>query len=230
MELSEILSEIGEEKAAVVNAAIEAEKNRGIEAARKKGQDVNKFMSETNKHKDRFRAIGLDPDGDLDAQLVTIKERLEKATNSKGEDDPAVKKLERQLAAIVAKLEATEKEKAEATQKYTKTRLSESLRKAFGDQINGVGLAVDNLIYGGKVKLSENDEVVFVNGSDELTIEEGVAAFKKQYPELVKNTQNPGGGSAPQGKPNSKSITISQYEAMSVKDRATFFAGGGEIR
>lgn len=230
MELSEILSEIGEEKAAVVSAAIEAEKNRAISATREKAKDVRGFMAETLKYKDHFRAIGLDPDGDLDAQLASIKERLDKAATAKGEDDPAVKKLEKQLTAIMAKLEVAEKEKSEATQKYTKTRLSETLRKAFGDQINGVGLAVDNLIYGGKVKLSASDDVVFVNGEDELTIDEGIAAFKKAYPELVKNTQTPGGGSAPQGRPNGKTITGSQYEAMSVRDRAKFFESGGELR
>ena len=65
MDLQEILSEIGDEKAAIVNAAILAEKRLGIDASKKKGAENTKLISELAKVKDALREVaGIEDFGD----------------------------------------------------------------------------------------------------------------------------------------------------------------------
>jgi DNA repair exonuclease SbcCD ATPase subunit len=229
MELTEILDEIGEEKAAIINAAIEAEKNRGIEASRKKGEDVKKFMTVSNKLKDSLRALNIDPDGNLEEQISEARTRIEKLSKESEGGNDQVKSLQKQMADILKKLEASEKEKETVNRKLTTTKLSESLSKAFGDSIYGVDLAVKDLITSGVVKLSDGDKVVFLDGDNEIDLDEGVNSFKKKRPDLVKNTQKSGGGSSPQQGKGVKVISQSEYDSMNVAQRAAFFASGGSI-
>jgi hypothetical protein len=227
--IEEIIEALGEEDGAVVTDAINAEKQRGIDASRKKGDDVKKFMTLANKLRDSLRSFDIDPDGDIDAQIAAVKD---KATASRSQADAGneqINSLKKEMAKILQKLEAAEVEKTAAHRKYQTSKISESLSKAFGDSIYGVDLAIEGLISKGAVKMSDDDKVIFVNGDEELDIEAGVEAYKKARPDLVKNSQRPGPGSAPQKNKNSKTITAQQYDAMTVKQRAEFFAAGGEM-
>ena len=227
MELNEILEKLEEDERAIVTAAIEAEKTRGIEASRKKGQDVNKFMSEANKLKDTLRALNIDPAGNVEEQIENFKNRLDKMSKESEGGDTIAKGLQKQIAEITKKLEASAKTEEEARRKYTSAKISESLSKAFGDSIYGVDLAVKDLLSSGRVKLRDDESIVFVNGNDELDLSEGVETFKKSRPDLVKNNQRPGGASAPHGTKTNKTMPLSEFNKLSGKQRSEFVRSGG---
>lgn len=230
MSIETVLEKLEEEDRGIVLAAIEAEKNRGIEASRSKGKDVNKFMTEANKLKDAMRVLGIDPANGIDEQIAEFKTRLDKAGNATEGGSAELKELQRQFKAMSQKLESTEKEKEDARRKYTNSKLSEALSKEFGDTIYGVDLAIKDLLTSGKVKLRDDDSIAFVNGEEEIDVAAGVESFRKARPDLVKNNQRVGGASAPQGAKQSKTITAQQYETMTVRQRAEFFGAGGEVK
>jgi predicted RNase H-like nuclease (RuvC/YqgF family) len=229
MTLEEILAEVGEEKAGVIKAAIDAEKARGIDASRKKGDEVKRFMTEANKLKDALKALDVDPESDMDTQLESLKQKIAVAKAGGGSNEE-VKALQRSLKTLETKFAETERKEAETRKKYESAKLTEALTKAFGDTLIGVDQVVENLILKGKAKLIDENSVVFVDGETETELSAGVEAFKKSRPDLVKINGKPGsGGTPPSGAPGQKKITTAQFETMSVKERAAFFADGGTV-
>ena len=231
MEINEVLEKLGEDERAFVlehyDAKIKSEKILGIEAARKKGQDVNGFRSQVEKLNGTLKAVGIDPAGNLEEQIENFKNRLDKMSRESEGGDSIAKGLQKQIAEITKKLEASAKTEEEARRKYTSAKISESLSKAFGDSIYGVDLAVKDLLSSGRVKLRDDESVVFVNGNDELDLSEGVETFKKSRPDLVKNNQRPGGASAPHGTKQNKTMPLIEFNKLSGKQRSEFVRSGG---
>jgi hypothetical protein len=224
--LEEIIAEVGEEKAAVIHAAIEAEKTRGIESSRKKGGEVTKWMTEANRLKDTIRELEIDPASDLAPQIATLKAKIDKAAASGDTQSAMERKFQQQIDAINKSLEAERKEKVEAQTRLSHATIKEQLSKAFGDSVIGAEDTIELMILKGNAKLNDAGKPVIVDNDVEVDLTAGVEAFKKANPSRVKNTARAGGGSSggSGGSQGGKVLTMSQFETMSVKDRAAFFA------
>jgi hypothetical protein len=222
--LDEILSEVGDDKAAIIRAAIDAEKTRGIEASRKKGTEVSKWMESANKLRDSLRELELDPDADLSPQIATVKEKIAKATSAHAPNGE-IAKLQKTVDDLLKKSAQAEERERAAQQKLSQATLTDHLRKAFGDSVYGADAQIKLMVLEGRAKLTDDGKAVIVDGDNELDIAAGVEAFKKSHPEIVKNTATPGGGSSAGsgGKPQGKTITAAQFDAMSAKERAVYF-------
>lgn len=223
MTLEDIVKELGDDKSKIIFGAIDAEKQRGIEASRKKGEEVKKFMTEANKLRDSLRALEIDPDANIDEQIDDFKRRVEKLSKEGEGSEANIKNMQRQLAQISQQLEGEKKEREAAQRKYVNSKISESLTRAFGDTVYGVDLVVKGLMSDGKVKMADGEKIVFVDGESELDLESGVKLFLEQRKDLAKNTQRPGSGSAPSAEKQTSTITKAQLQTMSVKEKAAFF-------
>jgi hypothetical protein len=195
MTLQELLVEIGEEKAALVKEAIEAEQLKGIAKAKENNGKLSKATTELIRLKGIVENVGLDLDGDTDQQIEDLKTRLTAAAGKKkGEPDPEVAKLGKELASLKKLLADKDAEATEAKQKLTSAKLTERLTKALADKVVAHDYVIKDLIRNGQVKLGDNDSVVWLEGEDETDFDKGVEKFVKSNPALLKNTQKPGSG------------------------------------
>jgi len=194
MTLQELLVEIGEEKAVLVKEAIEAEQLKGIAKAKENNGKLSKATTELIRLKGIVENVGLDLDGDTDQQIEDLKQRLTAAAGKKkGEPDPEVAKLGKELASLKKLLADKDAEATEAKQKLTNAKLTERLTKALGDKVVAHDYVIKDLIRNGQVKLVD-DAVLWVDGEEETDFDKGVEKFVKANPTLLKNTQRPGSG------------------------------------
>jgi len=194
MTLQELLVEIGEEKAVLVKEAIEAEQLKGIAKAKENNGKLSKATTELIRLKGIVENVGLDLDGDTDQQIEDLKQRLTAAAGKKkGEPDPEVAKLGKELASLKKLLADKDAEATEAKQKLTNAKLTERLTKALGDKVVAHDYVIKDLIRNGQVKLVD-DAVLWVDGEEETDFDKGVEKFVKANPTLLKNTQKPGSG------------------------------------
>jgi hypothetical protein len=223
MELVEVLKKLSDEEQKVVTDSIEQEKARGIQESRKKGEEIKKGVTALNGLRDRFKALGLDPDDEaLDEKIDAAREKL---TGKK--ENAEMLRIQRELKTMSDKLAAQEKEKEELNQRYTFRTLSESLRKSIGDKIQAPDYVIAGLIRDGKVKIVD-DKTVWVFGDGEVDNEKGSQRFVSENPGLVKNTQPKGGESQPgAGSQQKKTMPRAEWEALGPKERATFINSGG---
>jgi hypothetical protein len=212
MDLATLLAKLNAEEKAVVENAIAEEKNRGIEAARKKSDEVKRWMTEANSMKDALREIGLDVDSDIGEQLRGI---TEKATGKpKTELEKQVVTLTKQIQQLTQKATESEKKAMESVERYRNTKLSQELSKAFGEKIHASDYVINGLIREGKVTINELDEIVFKNGESEIDFKSGVDQFMKSNTHIVKNTQAPGAGSAGGAGGSAKSMTRAEFDKL----------------
>ena len=191
MTLEELLTEIGEEKAAVVKEAIQAQKNRSIVEAKKKSLGIAL---------DALRAslteAGIDPDGDIQAQLDEMRKPPkggktdENAELTKAE----LKKVQRELADLKTAFTTEQTAKTEALAKLNRAKLTEVLSKQLDGRVHGQDMVIENMILTGKVKIGDDEQPVFVQGDTETDLKTGVDKWMKENPKLVINQTKPGSG------------------------------------
>jgi hypothetical protein len=229
MELMDILKELPEEKQSVITAAIEAEKNRGIQEARKKGEDAKKLLTERNNLRDRLKDLGVDPE-DSDSMQQRIDELKEKISGKKANTE--LEQMKRDLKKMQEFAESVKAEKAEIAEKLASRTLSDALRKAFGDRVHAKDYVINGLIRDKAVKLAEDGEtpVFSLNGSD-VEIAKGVEEFLKANPNLVVNRQNGSGSGSGGGTHNQPKKTMPQSEWLNLdpKARAVYIREGGTL-
>jgi hypothetical protein len=206
----------------IVHGLIETEKQKGIEASRKKGEEVKKHLTDANHLRDTIKALGVDPDGDLETQISDIKGKL---TGKAGKET----ELEKTVKTLQTRLDKKDKEAAEKETKYRNLRVSERLVKAIGDKVHASEYVIKNLIQDGKVSLNDNDEVIWKDAAGDLDFEKGVDSFIKSNPSIVKNQQAAGSGSTGgTGKPPGKTMPKDAWLNMPAKERAKFINDGGQ--
>ena len=242
MDLQEILTEIGDEKAAVINAAIAAEQKKGIDASKKKGAENTKLISEIAKMKDAIKeVVGIEEFGE--DPVETIKEKISalKAAKPAITNDDAIKNLEasfkKQLAemknSFSTQLENEKKEAEIAKEKYRNSKITEKLSKEMANKIKGHDIQIENWILKNKVKLDENDNVVFIGDSDDETIDSKkyLETFAKERSDLVISQQIPGGGSAGNRVDFNKikQISTDQFINLSIPEQTAFMKSGGKV-
>jgi hypothetical protein len=205
MSIEDILAEVGEEKAAIINAHIEsirqAEMRKGIEASKKKGAENTKLIGELARYKDALReAAGIEDFGEDPAETIREKIAALKGNQQPGKtgDSDAIKALKKQLDEVTAKMTEKEQMAEQANAKYRNSKIAAHLSKEMSGKFRGVDLAIRDWIRENKVKINDNDEIVFI-GSDESDVYEPkkfLETYAKENPDLVISQQIPGGGSA----------------------------------
>ena len=228
--LDEVLAALGED-ADVVKEALEAEKQRGIEESRKKGQDVKKFMTQVNKYKDLLKTVELDPEAeDLQDQLAA------KVTGSKSQTtelDRQLNDMRKQIKTLTQVAEDNARIAADKTERFERAKLTEVLKSKVADKIYAADQVIKNWILEKAVKLADDGETVsFVKDGEEIDLIKGLESFLKANPSIVKNIQTPGSGSAASKKMVQNTMTRADWDKLPDKgpgSRGDFLLKGGKI-
>ena len=179
----------GEKLEALKNAVISlvgAEKQRGIEAANKKGQETEKFRN-------ALKDVGYDP-----SKYESIKAFLDyyktnaATTQTKLSESEKVQQafsaLSTELESIKAELETTKREKLNNGVKL-------ALTEAIGDRIYGADIAVQSLISGGNF-VEEGGKFFAVDGDTKTPVLDFANAFVDSRTDIHKVSQRAGGESS----------------------------------
>lgn len=199
---------------AFVEGQVDAERNKGVEAHRK----VTKEAQSLRRFKQALESAGYEGDAEqVDEWLQSMKKTPAKPD---GQVDPEIEKLRKEFLKAQKALEEEKanvsKIKQSSDRKTMKAKIAEALR----DKVYGHDLLADSLIGEGRVKLLEGDEVVFVDGDNEVEFGAGMKKLLESRPDLLKNTQAPGArsGTRPQG--GKPTYTIDQLKSMSTQEIA----------
>lgn len=246
MDLQELLAEVGEEKAAIFNAAIEAAKQaeakKGIEASRKKGAENTKLIAEIAKLKDAVKEVaGVDDLGDdpvetIKAALKTVKQpdTAKDIDSLKASIIAEVKaSTKKETDALRAQLAEKEKAAEQAQTKFRNAKITSQLSEQMSGKFRAHDLAIKDWIREGKVRLDENDQIVFVGQDETETIEpkKWLETYAKERSDLVISQQLPGGGSAGNRVDISKAkqMTLADFNTLESVDKAKFMGSGGKV-
>lgn len=248
MNFEEILAEVGEEKAAVITAHVEsvklAEKKIGIDASKKKGAENTKLISENARLKDAIReAAGIEDFGDDPAE--TIRQSIAALKTGKPDKTTDIDAIKASLVAEIKagnkkeidalKAQIAEKEKAaeQAQTKFRNAKITSQLSDVMNGKIRGHDFVIKDWIREGRVKLDENEKVVFVGADETDTIDSKkfLESFTKERSDLVISQQVPGGGSAGSRVDVSKvkQVTMEQFSKLSIPEQNAFMKGGGKV-
>jgi hypothetical protein len=226
MDLTAVLAKLTEEERAVIQASIDAEKSTGIEAARKKGDEIKRWMTAANALKDSLKAAELDPDSDIAEQIAALREKS--GTKPKSDLEKQVVTLSKQIELVNRQLAEKETAAQASAEKYKLTRLKQELGKTLSEKVHASDFVIDGLIRGGTVTLNENDTVVWKDGESEIDFGKGVDQFLKSNPAIVRNTQNPGSGSGGGAGGSAKTIARAEFEQLAPADQMKFVKDGGK--
>ena len=247
MDIQEILSEVGEEKAKIItdhyNALIDVEKKKGVDASKKKGAENTKLIAEVAKMKDTLKEVfGIDDLGeDLSETVKSAVSNLKTAKPDNATNGDAVKAIEERLNKQIREIKASmqkqvddEKRKSEEVQsKYRNSKITSQLSDAMNGKIRGHDFVIKDLIREGKVRLDDSENVVFV-GSDENDVfdtKKFLETFMKERSDLVISQQVPGGGSSGQRVDikGMKQISHDQFQKLSLDKQKEFMTNGGKL-
>ena len=228
MLLDDVLKKLNEEEKSVITEAIESEKSRGIDESRKKGQSVQKYMTEANRLKDILRNAGIDPDEDIEQQLVSLKESIKE--KPKSDLERQVLTLSKQVKMLTDGMAEKTKEAEGEKNKYRNTKLTQVLGTSLGEKIHASDFVIKGLIRDGKVKLDENENPVWVDGETETEFGKGVELFLKQNNTIVKTQQTPGTGSSPGSGKSAKTMVRSEFDSLAPSDKMAFMRDGGQLQ
>jgi hypothetical protein len=221
--LQDILTAVGAEDAGTIQQAIQAEKDRGIEASRKKGEEVNKHLTELNRLRD-FLSKTLE--FNLDEDLVAQYEEAQKDAGQNGQKatelEKQVKTLTKQVETLTTQKAESDKVAGERAERLKTTKLTELLRKQLGTKLHAPDYVIKGLIRDGNVKLLDDEETaVFIVSGNEVPLEKGAQDFLKANPGIVKNEQVPGSNSdGSHTAPGDKVIKRAEFEKLSAVERS----------
>lgn len=201
----------------VINS-IESEKQRGIDSRRQ----ANNEAKNLRKFKLALEKLGYSNETDLDEyvdSLLSEKEELAAAGVTEG----GVSEVMQQLKRLRKDFEKTQQElkserdnaqqlRADSDRKAIKSRLTDALR----DKVYGHDLLAEHLISNGQVTL-EGDEVIFIDGDDQVDFDQGVASLLEKRTDILKNGQKPGGGTTPSTSTKQK-FSREQIASMSLEE------------
>ena len=198
-----------------VRSAIENEKQTGISSKRK----ANAEAQNLRRWKTKLEELGYDGE-DPEAMAEWLAKQKAPAAPDANQPNPEIDKLRKEFKraqeALAEKTAEAARVKATADSRAIKAKLTEALR----DKMFGHDLLADTLISQGKVKLADDESVVFVNGEDELDFEKGVRKLLESRPDLLKNTQSPGAKSGNRQQSAAPRYTMDQLKTMSAEQIA----------
>jgi len=200
-----------------IDTAIETEKSTGITGRRKANQEAQGLR----KFKQALEDAGFDGDSEgVTDWLESLRAPAPGDPAKPGEPNPEIDKLRREFAKAQRDLESARTEaskvKAMADKRAIKSKLNDALR----DKVYGPDLLADSLIGEGRVKLTEDEEVVFVHGEDEFDFNSGLKKLLESRPDLLRNTQAPGARSTTRPNQAAPRYTTDQLKNMTANEIA----------
>lgn len=188
-----------------IDAMVDVEKQTGIKSKNKVDAEAKKLresLKSATSYKTTLEALGF-KDGETDIEEFTAELKEKLAGKGGGAPDT---ELAKQVKALTKRLDASEKEKTEAvakatemTQKQRTRTLTDQLSKALLNEkgqprMFGQDLVVKDLVSSGRVKLTDDEKVVFVNGEETTDMETGIKQLATERKDLLINYQQGGGG------------------------------------
>ena len=182
-------------------------------------QEIANIRNEAAKRRtekqDILKALSLDDTDNVNNELQSIKtalQTLKEHNNNPQEIGKQLQSLTEQVKNLTNKAEEAEKAKLEEHNKrISETKLNKALQIL--QENNAANPRVISKLIMDKLVNKDDDSIVYVDGDKELSVENGVKSFLQANPYLIKNTQQPGGGSGSNTN-TSKIYTREQIETM----------------
>jgi hypothetical protein len=214
MTIEEILKSLeGYEKKDEVKGLIEKLiENTGKESSKKANGEAKNLRERLKK---LLGALDLDEtDDDLDEKIEELKTLKKPETKDKLSD---YEKLSKEVGVMKREREAEKADKAKLTEKVHSGLKKSSLIKALTEK-NAIDPELIAEVLSGKLKVKEDDSVVFLDGENEVDVAKGVEGFLETKKHLIKNSQSPGAGSSSGGQDGTQTPSVEQLKAMNVED------------
>jgi len=224
-----------------IAGVIEAEKKSAEVVKTKANNESRNRREQLARVKQALQVIGYEEGAELDEFLQALPEKIGSVKNAtpSGDDSEVAKELAKLRRDFDKTRKELEKErqlgqeiKSRAAQKTIRSKLAD----AFRDKVTDPELLVDSLMYKGQVALDDDDEsVVFVDGDNRISLEEGVKSVLSARPGIVRNQQTAGARTTA-GMPTSskQKYTRQQLEGMTQAqvsaDREAVYASWDAIR
>lgn len=185
MNLEEVLSSIGDEsiKEAVVSL-INAEKERGIEAYRKKDKESMEW-------KNHAKDLGWDNTkyDNIDDWKNSLKTKDKKVSES----NLTIAQLNDKLNTYMAELESERESSRQIQKKAKENKLQADLTSKIGNVFYGSDFMVKTLISEGIADI-QDDQTIIKDGDRVLSLDEGINVLKEKYKDSLKVQQVAGSG------------------------------------
>lgn len=185
------------------------------------GKDASrKANSEAKNVRDRLKkvlgALELDEDDDLDTKIEELKTLKKPETKEKLSEYEKLFKEVTKLKKDFAEKVESEKKAVEKTQAIMKrSKLIDGLSKK---DVHDPEMVADVLV--GKMRVKEDDTVVFLDGETEVEVDAGISSFLKGKDYLVKNVQSPGAGTFAGGQAGTQKPSMEQLASMPIEEYA----------
>lgn len=218
--LKKALKDVEDSEAVLENVlnSIEEEKEKGIESKRKADREAKNLRTAKINLENALKEVGYNPDEHDPLEFLSdLKEAKEKVASGDVTNKSELAKVMKQLSDLQKKFEEKDKEANELKDRTRKGTIKDHLAKAIGEKVYGSQFVINNLINDGVVGLNDNDEVVFIDGDDEVEFDKGIKTFLEKNPDIVRNSQRPGGGSSGGG-PSKAKFSSSDLDGMSVQE------------
>jgi hypothetical protein len=202
----------GEELSKAVLAAIDGEKQKGQEARTKANNEAKNLrdrLKAAEVFSAAFTALGFDPEGDVkdpnefaDTLLADV-EKAKKGDLPDGYDvktHPDYKKVVRELTKLTDEHQSTTGERDKLQTERNHGRIRAALGKALKDDkgqevLFATDKVINELLHTDRVRLTGDNDVVFVDGESEIDFDSGMKALLEENKSLLRNPNRPGGGS-----------------------------------
>lgn len=204
---------------------VDQERQRGISETSKR----NRENEGLRKFKMAVENLGYDGESDLTDFVSSLKSTQETSKTQRttlSSLQGELEKLRTDFGKTQTELENERKAALELKDKARKEKIRGVLTDHLKDKVYGHDFLSDGLINSGKVTLDDNEKVVFVN-EDKTTVgfEDGVKTLLESRPDIVKNSQRPGGAATPT-KPGGGSGPTTDQDRVS---RLRQMASGGLV-
>jgi len=188
---------------------VEGEKSKGIIEVNRR----NKEAESLRKYKIAFDNLGYDGTTELTdfvQGLKTTTETVALKDTTLADLQNQVKKLSGDFSKTQAELLTERQAAGELKIKAKNEKLRGTMVETFRDKVYGHDYLINDLISSGRVDLVEDKPVFIQEDKTTMSYEDGVKQLLDSRPDIVKNTQRPGGGAQPNGGVTSGPVTDDQ--------------------
>lgn len=224
-EFEEIINkhEKGSELLEFVTAALNAEKEHGVSETNRANRQSATFRGERDIFKGHLKKLGWDETQDVNEFIESLSSTKTEGTQSKTELDEVKKtltKLQKEFEKGQLELKV-ERERAGELARQNKLKTIESkLQPKISEDFHGPEFVIKTLIADGKVDVDESGNIIFKNGDDSISFDEGYKQFKVDHKDSLKNKQAGGSGSFPGGSGAKVKYSREQLDAMTPEQAA----------
>lgn len=169
---------------------INEEKERGKTAKHKANGEAQNLRA----FKKSLEALGFEGDSDeVDSFTASLLDKITNANSTGDTNTLTLKSLQAQLKKMNGQLE-TEQTRSRTLETKAKSKtIAAKLTDALSDKVYGGKYLINSLISDGRVDM-DGDTVVFKNGDEVISFEDGVTQVLEENKDIVRTAQTPGSG------------------------------------